>query len=451
MDSRFGRKLALAMCLAAVLCLFATIGVNQASASYCPPQESSGWDIPQSPGYLTIAGTWKYYDRDNDLVPAEYFLVELLTAADEHLAWDYTNNSGYFCFEPVPNPGVKIRVKIYTYRHPGENCEIMVVQPDGSSWDDAYSYPKDKGPYSDGYHDVGTLVVPSWLDELDAWWIKDDLQKGFWKAPDPAGDYIAEWDPDWNRPSMFCVCHLIDWPCDTIGHVQLAFDAAEDGPDMVLHEMGHNVMWNVYDGYWPIPCWRYGLGYCIEHYIPLASGDKCAWTEGWADFWAIYVKGSPYLFAYNLETPTWGTPDYWEEGDDVEGRVAGALWDIYDSPADYWDQHDGDFDDIWDTFCDGPHDTFEDFWGEWKVGKSDEVFFDANGSLYQNTIEYDDDRLVLGDANEDEVLSAGDITKVERIMLELDPPTVGADANKDGKINSGDITKIELIMLGLDC
>jgi len=168
-----------------------------------------------------------------------------------------------------------------------------------------------------------------------------------------------------------------------------------------------------------------------------AFGAECAWTEGWANFWAIYVKGSPYLFGYNLENKDWDTPD-WDDGDEVEGRVAGALWDIYDElggycyEPDYFDQYDGEFnDDIWDTFCDGPHDTFEDFWDEWKVGKSDEVFFDANGSLYQNTIDYPDERLVQGDANEDGGVDMGDVTRVERIILGLTTPTVGADANKD--------------------
>ena len=54
-----------------------------------------------------------------------------------------------------------------------------------------------------------------------------------------------------------------------------------------------------------------------------------------------------------------------------------------------------------------------------------------------------------GDANGDGVINALDITKVERIILELDPETPGADANCDGNINAQDITKIELIILGL--
>jgi hypothetical protein len=57
---------------------------------------------------------------------------------------------------------------------------------------------------------------------------------------------------------------------------------------------------------------------------------------------------------------------------------------------------------------------------------------------------------ILGDANMDGVVDTGDITKVKRIYLGLDPPTPAADANQDGVINAGDITKVRRIYMGLD-
>ena len=54
-----------------------------------------------------------------------------------------------------------------------------------------------------------------------------------------------------------------------------------------------------------------------------------------------------------------------------------------------------------------------------------------------------------GDANGDGVVNALDITKVERIIAELDAQTSGADANQDGNINALDITKVERIIAGL--
>ncbi len=58
--------------------------------------------------------------------------------------------------------------------------------------------------------------------------------------------------------------------------------------------------------------------------------------------------------------------------------------------------------------------------------------------------------VIPGDANGDGVVNAIDITKVERIIAGLDPPTPGADANLVGNINAIDITKVERIIAGLD-
>jgi hypothetical protein len=56
---------------------------------------------------------------------------------------------------------------------------------------------------------------------------------------------------------------------------------------------------------------------------------------------------------------------------------------------------------------------------------------------------------IRGDANEDGVVNMADVTRVERIILGLDPPTRGADANEDNQINMADVTRIENIILGI--
>jgi len=55
-----------------------------------------------------------------------------------------------------------------------------------------------------------------------------------------------------------------------------------------------------------------------------------------------------------------------------------------------------------------------------------------------------------GDANMDGKIDAGDITKIKRIIYELDSPNPCADANQDGYIDAGDITKVKRIMFGID-
>ena len=54
------------------------------------------------------------------------------------------------------------------------------------------------------------------------------------------------------------------------------------------------------------------------------------------------------------------------------------------------------------------------------------------------------------DANGDNVVNIFDMTKVARIILELDEPTPGADANQDDTIDVFDMTKIARVILELD-
>ena len=54
-----------------------------------------------------------------------------------------------------------------------------------------------------------------------------------------------------------------------------------------------------------------------------------------------------------------------------------------------------------------------------------------------------------GDANGDGVVNISDVTVTERMILGLQPATLGADANDDGVLNISDVTTIELIILGL--
>jgi len=56
---------------------------------------------------------------------------------------------------------------------------------------------------------------------------------------------------------------------------------------------------------------------------------------------------------------------------------------------------------------------------------------------------------IIGDANEDCVVDASDITTAERMMLCLIPESKGADANEDGLVTALDLTTIERIILAL--
>jgi len=55
-----------------------------------------------------------------------------------------------------------------------------------------------------------------------------------------------------------------------------------------------------------------------------------------------------------------------------------------------------------------------------------------------------------GDINGDGLVTIGDVTKLERVILGLEPLYFSADINHDGETNIGDVTRIERIILGLD-
>ncbi|GLW93248.1 hypothetical protein [Actinokineospora globicatena] len=111
-------------------------------------------------------------------------------------------------------------------------------------------------------------------------------------------------------------------------------DADPDSEHLVLHESGHAFMDQLYDGWWP-------ASDCPSpHYLHARTGVSCAWTEGFANAIAGYVKGDGRFYwadggTIDLMTTTWFNPAYAagrtnvENGDQVECRVAGSLIDLW--------------------------------------------------------------------------------------------------------------------------
>jgi hypothetical protein len=111
--------------------------------------------------------------------------------------------------------------------------------------------------------------------------------------------------------------------------------------DTVVHETGHHYMFNATFWWWWDPsCW--------DHSMFSQEDINCAWSEGWADYFPLTVNmdpcydfdtgpctGTPDVRNYNLESH--GRGDQYPWGDAVEGRVAGALYDIFDSTNDGYD------------------------------------------------------------------------------------------------------------------
>jgi hypothetical protein len=217
-------------------------------------------------------------------------------------------------------------------------------------------------------------------------------------AFDEAND-ASSWTPGdcWSPNDHDCKVLHIQWtPTSTdgtfynTGQDRVHLRAADpDARSVVVHELGHGVMDNAYHDNFPS-----AEPSCQTHFIERANGPVCGWTEGFADWFQAAVYNDPrFVFVggatTDLEGPTWGTAG-WDNGDTVEGRVAGAMIDLVDSTNErYWDRHaEPSPGPLMQTLFNHRATTFREFWGQ-RAGDGFDVGPDALAALYQNTIDYD--------------------------------------------------------------
>jgi len=344
---------------------------------------------PPPPGSLTVTGKWSYYDRDDVYTGAREMLVEVVRGDNgNHLAWCYTNLSGDYSCGPFTNPGgVGVRSWIHSYTSYNPNPDrLVVVNPDwgtSPSTDNTFITQTGISVFIDGTRSIGSWHVNNGASYERAYWIERDLIDT-WR-------YVFFGTGSSQSPQETTGPATVEWKIDSThgthahrgGNIHLK--GADPLSDTVVgHEYGHAIMWTIYGAWMPTT-------YCPSpHYINSASHVNCAWTEGWANFITIAVNNDPVVRwssvgSINLETPTWGSSS-WDDGDDVEGRVAGALWDILDPTIDKFDQYDGSIVDIWETIYHQNDNRFSEYWSAWKsYGNNANK---AVMSIYQNTIDY---------------------------------------------------------------
>jgi len=203
------------------------------------------------------------------------------------------------------------------------------------------------------------------------------------------------WDP-LDAPEL-CRQIRISWASDSMERPRYAYTddrvilnaEAADVPSAIAHEMGHAVMDDLYED--AIPDDFGGM-----HFINTESNPGLAWAEGFAEWFQASVYGNPVVTfttgeKTDLEEPTWGTPN-WDNGDRVEGRVAGALIDLIDNVNEApWDRYGegrlGTKGSVWSTVVFNRLVSFREFWDAWEpqagTGESG-----ALAALYQNTVDY---------------------------------------------------------------
>ncbi|MGQ9455457.1 MAG: Ig-like domain-containing protein [Armatimonadota bacterium] len=326
----------------------------------------------------------------------EWVYVELRRGSDDAVlasTW-VTDNDGRYTFPAITNPGAAgFRVRAWCYHNNTHSCDgkALRVVPPGEGRDDGgnlvspcYSVSTGIMTSGDGTYDAGTWHVVNGDTNEPAWWIMMDLNKAFW------------WPYWWNDHTTMNGGVTVEWSStsthgdhnhrtDDGGNIHLKA-ASPNVCDVVLHEYGHEVQW---DGYGQ---WLPSSDCPSPHYLNAVSGSHCAWYEGFANWFKFAVSNDPvYHWAgggsLNCETPTWGTAG-WDDGDQVEGRTAGAMWDIGDSNADGYDTCQLSWEYIWDTWYGSVNrdNTFSEFWTRWKNRGNPKHH--PIKALYQNTIDY---------------------------------------------------------------
>jgi len=323
---------------------------------------------------MNVTGRWRYYDRNNALTSEPYFLVELVTESGGHLRSTYTSSDGSYTFTNITT-SENFRTRFYAY-HSHNNEELKTIVTGGSDvgLESVYCCETELYTPESGTVDMGDWEVLSWDTRNAAYCIVSYLCRAYYFPSDGShtGPCTVEWDDNSTVWENY----------DPGGHVYLGADDP-CSPHVVLHEYGHNVMWNVYEVWPPDQCPE-------PHHFWDEEDRCCAWTEGWANAFCLIVSGDPcYKWPdggyYNLETPSTSMP--W--GDGVEGRIAGMLWDMFDGSSSYelWDTYTLGFDEIWHLIRNyGPHIVFEDFYWSWREEYPlDDSFVEC---AFHNTIDY---------------------------------------------------------------
>jgi len=355
---------------------------------------------------VTIQGSLHYYDRNGLLVPARYTRVHLYDAdssdADDLLGETTTDANGFWRFGPLrnwddddsdPDSRLDLYFTFETDVYDSGQARRRVTDYSGAThgWRTA-TYWNVAG--QDGIVDVGRLEIPFQSDGKGAMWIFQDLRRT-WEyvrtktGADP-GSMTARWQLTGEPP--YIITHTCYWPYPPIEGIQIR-PPDHQSADLVIHELGHGYMYNAYGGNWF--WWRdfpEYLATCLYHPLGNRTGDTCAWTEAWADFLAVTVNGDPELnwpdcIIGNLETATTPGGLPWAQGDECEGRVAAALYDLFDSTNDGLDRANFGFRPIWDAMrITPPEPGFRAFWEKWKAAGHDKHI--SVLALYQNTINY---------------------------------------------------------------
>jgi hypothetical protein len=343
-------------------------------------------------GVIRVIGTFTYRDYANvprSLVWARVYICDREQDGQDYILRErFTDMNGYFDSGLIVNddgPGENgLDIVIYVFAW---NWAVQIINSSGTK------YYVQGGPWNDCPDGALLNVTANFIH--GAWMIfsyHNGITAG-WNYLNSSVSYdmpmaTAVWPYNTSNPFYDAENEMIFLP-DWAVH-----------PDITLHEYAHYVM-NITYGYMPPASGQYSING--------TSDTNTAWVEGWAFFFPLVVQNDPSFLDLNLETPHWCSPN-WDDGDQVVGRVAGALWDIFDSQEDGYDTYHDGFTHIWNIMETTPCDTLHDFWQAWNTSGYPKQ--SALMSIFQNSIDYRG----TGDVNADGIVDIYDLTAVTAIF-----------------------------------
>jgi len=332
-------------------------------------------------GQIMVEGSFYYRDFFGNPKPLRYapvYIYEYNALLSQPIAMTITDNNGNFIAGPFENrdssldgttADIQVAANTLGSRISVTN-DVLVIE--------YYLYSNVAMNVPDGMVNLGTTVPAE--NQNGAWAIYDAGMSG-WLYPYYNFNYSAprvnlRWpDMNWFIFTVPDGAYYVHG-----GDIYVGLDAATS-PDVIQHEYSHFLMYKLYGDWFP------EKQKCSNHTMYEKSSTNCAWTEGWATFLPLVISNDPfftYFGKYNYDIET--REIFGDYGDDVSGRVAAALYDIYDNSSDYFDNISAGIMPIWSIANSSRVQNLSQFWSIWKSRGYD--YRGGLGALYQNTIDY---------------------------------------------------------------
>ncbi|MGK4584974.1 metalloprotease [Kitasatospora sp. HPMI-4] len=319
---------------------FAVLGTALLTATATVPLTATGAAAAAAP--VCLSGRLQYDYQSAEAGPAKPVLTKPVRAANVQLwgsekptdtprqltaDYQYTNpgDGGFnLCYTPTSTTSMSSM----WVRFNAESTRLWRVSDNNGT---TYTLDSPVQHNISGSTSLGTLKPSS--DTARAWHAFDTVNLLWWKRDNPAsicwsshetnGNACTELNIRWTSGST-------DGPYYDLANTVHLSATDPDSEHTVLHESGHFFMQRLYNGWWP------NVTDCSPHYVDRVSSGTCSWVEAFADSTAAYLLGD-----HRYVWPGGGSEDFthttgWDNGDQVQGNVDGALLDLWNHVDNGW-------------------------------------------------------------------------------------------------------------------